>query len=591
MRIGWIALAALLTACSMPAMRPPDGGPVSLVTEAERTGFRRTGRYDEVERLCRGFQRDYPGRASCINFGTTPEGRPMLAIAASDDGVLNPDAARKEKRPVILFQGGIHAGEIDGKDGGLWALRELLDKKLAPGALSAVTAVFVPVFNPDGHERFGKNHRPNQRGPEEMGFRTTAQNLNLNRDYMKDDAPEMGSMLGLLQHWDPVVYADLHTTDGAKFQHDVAVMVAPSTASPGGLDAVARRLSDALQARLTALGHLPLPFYPAFRDPTDPASGFSVEPAPPRFSQFYAAARNRIGVLVETHSWATYERRVRAVHDFLAALFERALVDAGAYRAAADAADAAASRLGGEPVVLTYREGAASHAIEFRGYAYEKRPSEVSGGTWIAYDESRPEIWQVRLFDKPEPELTVTAPRAGYVVPPAHTAWVAAKLRSHGLRYRVTTEARRAFAVETFRADAVTFGGPYEGRTPAKVKGSWRPSQRDLPVGSLFVPIAQPQALLVMHLMEPLAPDSFVSWGFFNSVFERKEYMEDYVAEEEARKMLAADPALRAAFEARLKDPAFEKSPKERLDFFYQRHPAWDERVNLIPVLRVEAPP
>ena len=91
----------------------------------------------------------------------------------------------------------------------------------------------MPVFNVDGHERFGPNNRPNQRGPASMGWRVTAQNLNLNRDYMKADAPEMEAMLRLLQTWDPILYVDLHVTDGAKFQHDIAVMLQPPHDRPG----------------------------------------------------------------------------------------------------------------------------------------------------------------------------------------------------------------------------------------------------------------------------------------------------------------------------------------------------------------------
>ena len=101
----------------------------------------------------------------------------MLALAASADGVLTPEAARTAERPVLVFQGGIHAGEIDGKDAGFLALRKLLGSRAVPGALASVTWLFVPVFNVDGHERFGRWHRPNQRGPEEMGWRTTAQRL------------------------------------------------------------------------------------------------------------------------------------------------------------------------------------------------------------------------------------------------------------------------------------------------------------------------------------------------------------------------------------------------------------------------------
>ncbi|WP_437640793.1 M14 family zinc carboxypeptidase [Sorangium sp. So ce854] len=574
-----------------PAASISAASPPSLVAEAERTGFRRTGRYAEVERLCPAFEQAYPGRARCFRFGATPEGRPMLAIAASADGALDPAAARAKRRPVILFQGGIHAGEIDGKDGGFLALRELLDGAMAPSALAAVTAVFVPVFNVDGHERFRPNQRPNQRGPEEMGFRTTGQNLNLNRDYMKAEAPEMRAMLALLGAWDPVVLVDLHTTDGAKFQHDIAVVVEPSAPHPGGLDAAARELSEALQARLSALGHLPLPFYPSFRAEDDPSSGITARPGPPRFSQSYSAARNRVGVLVETHSWAAHPRRVRAVRDLLAALFERAASGAGALRAAADRADAAAARLAGAPFVLRHRAGPVPRLFPFRGFAYERRASEISGATWTRYDESRPEIWRVPLFDRIEPDLTVTAPAAGYVVPAAHAAWVADKLRLHGVRFEPLPEARPGLSVEAFRADAVAFEPSFEGRTPVKLQGAFRSERLDLPRGSLFVPIAQPRAPLVLHLLEPLAPDSLVAWGFFNAAFERKEYMEPYVAEEEARRMLAADPALRAEFEARLRDPAFAKDPAARLDFFYRRHPSWDERVNLVPVYRVAASP
>ena len=424
-----------------------------------------------------------------------------------------------------------------------------------------------------------------------MGFRTTAQGLNLNRDYLKAEAPEMRAMLALLEAFDPTVYVDLHTTDGAKFQHDVAVLVEPSAPHPGALETRARALEDALQARLTTLGHLPVPFYPSFVEDDDPASGFASAPPPPRFSQGYAAARNRLGILVETHSWATNEARIRAMHDLLVALFERA-ADAPEVRSSEEQADAASARLAGTQVALTYRPDLTrGRTIEFRGYAYEKRPSEISGASWITYDESRPEVWRVPLFEVISPELVVIAPRGGYLVPAAFAADVGDKLRAHGLAYEVLQEARTAFPVEAFRATEVSFGRSYEGRSPPKIKGAWGEERRDLPRGSLFVPIAQPRARMVMHLFEPLAPDSLVAWGFFNTAFERREYMEAYVAEAEARRMLAADPKLRQAFEARLADAAFAADPKARLDFFYQRHPAWDERVNLSPILRVASSP
>ncbi len=174
----------------------------------------------------------------------------MLALIASRSGALSAEAAHKRGLPVILVQGGIHAGEIDGKDAGFLALREVLEGKAAPGALDKQVLVFVPVFNVDGHERFGRWNRPNQRGPEEMGWRTTAQNLNLNRDYVKADAPEMRNMLGLVNQWDPLVYVDLHVTDGAKFEHDISIEAEPIHAGDAELQKAGAVLRDSVLADL-----------------------------------------------------------------------------------------------------------------------------------------------------------------------------------------------------------------------------------------------------------------------------------------------------------------------------------------------------
>jgi hypothetical protein len=130
----------------------------------------------------------------------------------------------------------------------------------------------------------------------------------------------------------------------------------------------------------------------------------------------------------------------------------------------------------------------------------------------------------------------------------------------------------------------------FEGRQMLKVNGEWASDRRPIGKGSLFVPIAQPLALLVAHLLEAAAPDSLLTWGFFNAAFEHKEYMEDYVAEEVALDMLGKEPSIKAEFDKKLQDPQFKQDPVARLEFFYRRHPSWDKRLNLYPVLRVGAP-
>jgi hypothetical protein len=597
---GAIAIAtALLLATGLPLRGAAAGAPAAgdarsagldLRTTAERTRYARTGRYDEVERLCAAYEATWSAQVRCVTFGTTPERRPMLALVASADGVLTPEDARARGRAVVFVQGGIHAGEIDGKDAGFEMLRDALQGRIAPRALSRVTWVFVPVFNVDGHERFGAWQRPNQVGPEEMGWRATAQNLNLNRDYTKADAPEMRAMLAFLNAWDPIVYADLHTTDGADFEHDVSVQVQPDQSEDAALATEARRLRDALLARLAARGSLPLPFYPSFVETDRPESGFAYAPYAPRFQTGYWPLSNRVALLVETHSWKDYATRVRVTREFLAGLLERIAAEPDRWTKLAADADTRARALGGTPLVLAWENTPETRTIEFRGYSYRRRPSAVSGSLAIEYDPKRPEIWRVPLRDQVRPTVTVALPRAGYVVPAGYAAELEPRLRAHGIAFETWTQPRNDLPAQTFSVAKFTTRRPYEGRTPATLEGAWAASTVDLAPGALFVPIDQPKARLVAALLEPQAPDAFVSWGLLNGAFERKEYMEAYVAEQVAREMLAKDPALAREFEQRLlKDPAFVASPAARLEFFERRHPSWDARPETYPIYRVDA--
>jgi hypothetical protein len=590
-RVRRASLAALCLVTVVSGSARAESAPLrtdDLRTVGEQSGFTRTGRYDEVERLCAAYAARWPAKVRCTEFGRTPEGRPMLALIASADGVLEPRQARERKRPVILFQGGIHAGEIDGKDAGFLALRELLDGTADPDALARVTVVFVPVYNVDGHERFGRWNRPNQRGPEEMGWRTTAQNLNLNRDYTKAEAPETRAMLGLLGAWDPVLYVDMHVTDGAQFQPDISIKVEPCNAWDLDLGRTGCALRDATLADLERQGFMALAFYPEFVRDDQPESGFADTVAEARYSLGYWPTRNRFAAQVETHSWKTYARRVAATRATILAMVGLAARDGTAWLTEVRAADARASRLAGERVALSYRTTDAVRTIDFPGYAFVREESEISGRPWIRYDENAPQVWRVPLNYEVVPELEVVAPAQGYIVPAAYAAWMSARLAEQGIRFEVATAPRPGLALQAFRADSVVpEKESFEGHVRLKVTGAWRDEKRDVPAGSLYVPIAQPEARLVMSLLEPQAPDSYVSWGYFDTAFEPKEYMEDYVTEAVARDMLASDPELRAEFERRLReDPAFAADPGARLEFFRRRHPSWDERYGLYPVYR-----
>jgi hypothetical protein len=588
--LRFLATLALLPSLAMAAT---ENRPAPLTTVAEGSGFTRTGRHDEVVDLCRSYAERYADAVRCAEFGTTPEGRPMMVLVATRTGALTADAAHARKLPIVLVQGGIHAGEIDGKDAGFLALRQILDGEAAPGALDRLVLLFVPVFNVDGHERFGRWNRPNQRGPEEMGWRTTAQNFNLNRDYLKADSPEMRAMLALVDVWDPVLTVDLHATNGAQFEHDISIQVEPLHSGDATLRGLGRALRDRVIADLRRQGSLPLPFYPSFLESDNPASGFVDGVAPPRFSHGYFPLRNRFAMLVETHSWKEYPVRVGITRNVIvSALAEMARRGQSWRRATADA-DARTAAIAGALVPLDYVADERARMIDFRGYAYTRTQSDVSGALMTRYDENTPQVWRVPLRDALGPGLTVRAPAAGYVVPSMHAAWVGDALHRHGIQFRVLGESWHDAPLETFRAAGTEFAAAStEGRHRLSVRGSWHAETRDVAAGALFVPIAQARARLAMALLEPQAPDSLASWGSFNNHFERKEYMEPYVAEAVAREMLERDPALRGEFERRLaSEPEFATSPGARLDFFYRRHDAWDERFNLYPVSRTATVP
>jgi hypothetical protein len=583
-----------------------------LSTLAERSDFRQTGRLDEVEALCAAFVERWPDAVRSFEYGHSAEGRPMRALLASGTGALTSQELRRRGIPLLMLQGGIHPGESDGKDAGFIALRELLGEPPMAGSeppasdlLRQIAVLFVPAFNADGHERVGRWNRPNQNGPEVTGWRTTAQNVNLNRDYTKAATPEMQAMLRLIDEWDPLVCADLHVTDGADFEPDISIQVEPINQGAPGLWQSGVMLRDRLIEKLAAQGSLPLPFYPDLAKTDDPSSGFVLTVYSPRFSTGYFPQRNRFTVLVETHSWKPYAHRVRITRNTIIGLAELTAAHGTDWLRKVGQADADASKLGGTEVILDYVSGwrepskagaavreldeAGARRIEFRGYAYTREPSAISGALVTTYDPRTPEIWNVPYRDRVQSALTITAPAGGYLVPPSHAALVQSKLALHGIESRVLTDPVAAAELQAFRAERVEFSGaPFEGCQRATLIGQWRDEVQPIAAGSLLVPVAQRLARLVLALLEPQAPDSLAAWGFFNACFEQKEQMERYVAEQIAREMLAADSKLREEFErAVASDPRFAADASARLDFFLRRHASWDVRFNLYPIYRL----
>ncbi len=559
------------------------GGTVSpdWQTTYERSGYVQTGRYAEAVAYCRKLASASP-YAHLLNWGVSPEGRPLIALVMSKEKAFTPEAARKSPKPLVVINNGIHSGEIEGKDAGLLLARNILVSKTEASLLDHVNLVFIPVFSVDAHERFGPYNRINQNGPMEMGWRATSTNLNLNRDWMKADAEEMQAMLRLLHTWKPDFFFDNHTTDGADWQY--ASQLAVPTAQTQGVAQIA--WSQKMLATVLPLveqdGFLTAPYFDGV-DYNRLDRGLSISDFGPRYSTGYLSTLNRPSMLVETHMLKPYKVRVEATYSLNKQVITYVGATADALKAANREADAAETRMQpGDKVVLSVQTTEATRPFLFRGLEFTPFRSDVSGAMTSAWSR-KPQDTPTTLQDQYSPTLILPAP-AAYAIPPQWKE-VIALLDLHGLHsFRLKQPLVATF--DTYRFDAVVWPkAPFESRFQPRFTAVKVQEERTLPVGTVVVPTNQVGAKLLMQLLEPEAQDSLVHWGLFNTVFEQKEYFEDYSMEPIARKMLAENPALKAEFAERLTDAAFAANPRARLDFFYTHSPYADAHLNKYPVV------
>lgn len=556
-------------------------------TPAEASGYTRTPRLAETMDWF-GRLADTAPALRVRSFGISPEGRELPLLILSRDGAFSPLAARELGKPVVLVQACIHPGENEGKDALMAFARDLLlaDDPESRALLDALTLLIVPVFNVDGHERFSPYNRINQNGPDAMGWRATAQNLNLNRDFIKADAPEMQAWLALWNAWQPDLLVDLHNTNGADYQYELtwawerAPNIHPAL-SEWQRQAFEGRIQPALEAQGWKLFR-----YVTLADSTDLQAGLLDWASTPRFSCGYAAAAGRACLLVETHMLKDFETRTRVNEALLWELLRELQRSGSTLRAAVNQArEALIAREPGSQVPIAFRTADEIREVEFLGYAYTRTPSALSGGIWVQYDTGQPTTFVLPMRDRIEVAATIDWPLAWWV--PAAWTEVIRRLELHGIEFE---RIDRPLTVrgERQQFSAVEFAPrPFEGRQ--MLAGfAMQPEIVDieLPPGSVRVPAAQPRGAIAMHLLEPASPDALLRWGFFNAIFEDKEYAEARVIEAMAREMLSADPALQAAFETALEDPDFAASPRARLRFFYERTPYFDARLNRYPVLR-----
>ncbi|MFN2531264.1 MAG: M14 family metallopeptidase [Pyrinomonadaceae bacterium] len=561
--------------------------PLEWQTHAEKSSYRTTPSYADTIIYAKRLA-DASPNVRYESFGLSGEGRELpLLIATEGEPAFDPESANRANKALVLVQACIHAGEPDGKDAGFALLRDIAVLKMLSGTLTNVVLLFIPIYNTDGHERSSPYNRINQNGPEEMGWRTTSTYQNLNRDYMKADTPETRAWLGLWNRWQPHLFIDCHVTDGADYQYNITYQYEHHDGVNQRVLDWEHEVFDRRVAPATEAAGNRVSWYLEFIDNRDLSLGIRDFNGSPRFSTGYTPLRNRPGILIETHMLKEYRSRVLGTYEFLKAALREVNDEPDKLRDVVTAAEQQSS------AILTSKENypldfALTDDIspyELKALSYRTEHSEISDTSRVIFENELMNI-TVPMYRTFRATTTVKPPV--YYIVPRQWEKIIDVLKVHGIAFKSLTKAT-SIEIESYRFTNVRWPtGPFEGRLMPQFSVEPLRESRTYLAQSVVVPLEQSLAKLVINLLEPEAPDSLVRWGFFNAIFEQKEYGEAYVVEALARQMLAEDKSLRDQFNERLRtDAHFRSDPAARLDFFYRRSHYWDPQINMYPVGRV----
>ncbi|MDB4951052.1 MAG: peptidase carboxypeptidase [Gemmatimonadetes bacterium] len=531
------ALAALAAACTPAWTPPPAAGPATPAsataastataprpstagphTRAERTGYLETSRYADVVAFLDSLRAG--GAAIHLDtLGFSPQGRAIPLVIASRPLVRTPEEARRLGRPIVYVQGNIHAGEVEGKEAVQALLRDLtLDPR--PNVLDSVVLVAVPIYNADGNERFAAQavNREEQNGPERVGERANGQGLDLNRDYVKAEAPETRASLAAFARWDPDVFVDLHTTDGS--YHGYALTYAPSlTPAAGAAGALTRDvLLPELRRRMRArhgfetfdYGNFTLGYGDDVNTDTVKPGWYSYDHRP-RFGTNYVGLRGRVSILSEAFSHDPFERRVASTYAFVREILSLAAErgrELAALRRAQPARDVAI-----RSILIPHppRGPVIAEDLAATGDSSLTQPGVPRG----LRRTGRFRTLSIPVADRFVPTLTRRMPAAYALAPDATDA--VRLLALHGLRVD-TLRAPWRVRGEAFAVDSVV-RSPREFQRHHEVRlvGRWTEVDRVVPAGWLVVRTGQPLATLAAYLLEPESDDGLATWNVFDA--------------------------------------------------------------------------
>jgi len=524
-----VGTALAVIACA-PTVRRPLGPADYPRTRAEQTQYRETSHYADVRKFLDSL-RKLQAPLTFGSIGKTSEGRDIPYVIASRPLVATASEAERLGRPIVYVQGNIHAGEVEGKDALLALLRDLT-YSTRPNVLDSIVLIAVPIYNADGNEHFAPQsvNRTEQNGPEMVGIRANAQNLDLNRDYVKAEAPETRASLAMFNTWDPDVFVDLHTTDGSF--HGYALTYSPSLSPAAVFGGVYARdsLLPILRERLRTRDGFEVFDYGNFISDerggiadTSVHEGWATYDSRPRFGTNYYGVRGRIGILSEAYSHDSLARRIASTYAFVRETLSLIAEKSAAIRSLSAKADSQPLSWGRAPdslqmVAIRSELVATPKMMDVIKEDLEKTGDSSLTQPGVLRGERRTGRFRtirMPVYDRFTSTLD-RLPPAAYVLAPQDTA-VVTLLRLHGIRVDRSDSAWTARG-ESFVIDTIiTSSRPFQGHHEIRLKGQWVRGVQVLPPRSFIVSTAQARGTLVVYLLEPESDDGFVTWNLFDA--------------------------------------------------------------------------
>jgi hypothetical protein len=551
-------------------------------TPFERSGGTQTPSYS----VCISWYKQLDELSPALSIreiGMSDAGYPYHVLLYSNDGVADPAIWHRQHKVVILINNGIHPGEPDGIDASMLLLHDLVARKVR--LPDNVALAVIPIYNIGGALNRGPWSRVNQNGPENYGFRGNAQNLDLNRDFTKNDSRNARSFAEIF-HWiDPVLQIDNHVSDGADYQYTMTLLATQWNKLGGEMGAF---LHDVFQPILFAgmeKKGWPMTPYVEFEE-GNPDRGWDGFYDEPRYSSGYAALFHTMAFMPETHMLKPFKDRVQSTYALMQTMIGAASEHASellAHRSHDIAADKDSTRLSLDWKVDTTRWD----ELNFRGYTADSTISEVTGMPRLYYDHKRPFEKKVRFYDYFVSDAAATVPVA-YLIPQGWHA-VVDLLKLNGVRMQ-RLSADSMVSVEVYHiADYKSGSRAYEKHHKnTAIKVTTSRGEVHLLKGDYVIPTDQPARRFIFEMLEPAGEDSYFAWNFFDAILQEKEGYSAYRWEDVAAQWLKDHPDLRQELEAKRKaDPAFAKDARQQLNFVYRHTPYYEPAHLRYPVYRV----